>query len=734
MKSIFQFSEVDRSKEGRSIGAIINTRYRLPILKVLHDLGINEFHSTDALFDLLQKKITLSEADQFLVQNKPIWKERVEWALTRLKEANLVDKNSEINRSWKLSQDGFSFLEKYGLSNTNDLEEIQIENATREVDSIVRKRKVVPTKIRYWAGGFGRHGDAHGRLQDFIENDYWQALDYEDDDESSTAQNARSLFEQIQVGDKFLIKGYGGSHDLIVHYVGEVLSKDQSDYRLELTKLDVPLYKGKAPKGQGAKVWFDTLLEVQRTQDINMLFNDTMGSQLQTIDSSKEDKMSLNQILYGPPGTGKTFNSINYAVAIIENKKIEDIEQESLTQRNEVKKRFDKYLDEDLVMFTTFHQSLSYEDFIEGIKPLPAENNEKLKYEVVNGLFKEFAEIASENWFAHKKGAPNNINFEDLLDQLKDEWIKNPTIKFSMKTQGKEFTITGFSKRSIYFKKASGGEQHSLSLSTLKKIYYGNVIPKNTGVGIYYPGIVDKIRSYPSLENSDKTSLNKYVIIIDEINRGNVSQIFGELITLIETDKRIGKDEALSVTLPYSTDSFSVPPNLYIIGTMNTADRSVEALDTALRRRFSFIEMLPDPEQIKKIHPTNGIIKIEGTSETIDLCQLLNVINERIEVLVDRDHTIGHSFFINVGDLDALKSVFKNKVIPLLQEYFYGDYRKMEMVIGTDFFEKTESKKVVFAVANPDYDLEKVIYKIKDLDKMNFPEAVQNLIKGTKKQ
>jgi hypothetical protein len=217
---------------------------------------------------------------------------------------------------------------------------------------------------------------------------------------------------------------------------------------------------------------------------------------------------------------------------------------------------------------------------------------------------------------------------------------------------------------------------------------------------------------------------NNYAIFIDEINRGNVSSIFGELITLIENDKRIGAENTMTATLPYSRSQFGVPSNVHIYGTMNTADRSVEALDTALRRRFSFKEMLPNPSKLK------------GTIEGIKLSLLLTTLNDRIEVLVDRDHTIGHAFFINDKNLDDLRHTFANKIIPLLQEYFYGDYGKMEMVIGSPFFKVKDTSKVKFAVKPEDFDPEGKVYHIidvtnkKSLSDEVFIDALNELIKG----
>lgn len=170
---------------------------------------------------------------------------------------------------------------------------------------------------------------------------------------------------------------------------------------------------------------------------------------------------------------------------------------------------------------------------------------------------------------------------------------------------------------------------------------------------------------------SDKE--NNYVLIIDEINRGNISKIFGELISLIEPSKREGEKEEMEVILPYSKESFTIPKNLYIIGTMNTADRSIALLDIALRRRFKFIEIMPQYNILKDV-------------ENIKIASLLSTINERIEFFFDREHTIGHSYFLNINTFDDLVNVFKNSILPLLQEYFYDDFEKIKSIFDNNGF------------------------------------------------
>ena len=212
-----------------------------------------------------------------------------------------------------------------------------------------------------------------------------------------------------------------------------------------------------------------------------------------------------------------------------------------------------------------------------------------------------------------------------------------------------------------------------------------------------------------------------YVFIIDEINRGNISKIFGELITLIEETKREGAAEAAEAILPFSGEPFSVPNNLYIIGTMNTADRSIALMDTALRRRFSFIEMMPNPEVLSEIGA--GIINVDGTE--INIARMLEIINERIRFLYDREHTIGHAYFRKLADnptIETLASIFKMNVIPLLQEYFYEDYEKIQLVLGDNekssdafkFVLDKEIKTKQLFKGNPDFDVDPIEYEIQE--------------------
>ena len=329
-----------------------------------------------------------------------------------------------------------------------------------------------------------------------------------------------------------------------------------------------------------------------------------------------EQHHPLNQILYGPPGTGKTWTTVNHAVAIIKNWPVEKLLEKE--KREAIKKRFDDELanDKGQIDMVTFHQNYSYEDFIEGIRPVLS-------------------------------GRDNEAGNKELADK--------------------------------------GDVRYELS-----------------------PGVFKKI-----VKRAENDKEHNYVLIIDEINRGNIAKIFGELITLIEESKRLRKKDAATATLPYSKESFGVPNNLYIIGTMNTADRSIALLDTALRRRFYFIEMMPEPE-----HP-----EISKNVDGVNCQQLLSVMNERIRILHDREHQIGHTYFMDVSDMDSLAKTFKNRIIPLLQEYFYDNWEKIDLVLNKNGFIQKINLDYSFLQGSDLVDPERKLYELLREDDNRWQEA-----------
>lgn len=511
---------------------------------------------------------------------------------------------------------------------------------------------------------------------------------------------------------------------------------------------------------------------------------DDVVSKVKELQDQEVKLNPLNQILYGPPGTGKTYHTINKAIEIIDPKFYKAHSQ----SRKKLLERFGQLLIKDWddpkgqIAFTTFHQSMSYEDFVEGIKPVPEEeqinsNTSPIRYEIMDGVFKLIAQKAS--W---TKG-----NFDGIMEAFKSECNEvNGKSPITITAPYTSFDVIYRGTTVFYVSphnSVKGKPWYPVNLENIRKVY-------QTGdyKGIYNPTYVREILNYlmkqKGLVPVEKTqnSSEPHVLIIDEINRGNVAQIFGELITLIETSKRAGNDEQLEAMLTYSKQPFTVPANLFIIGTMNTADRSVEALDAALRRRFAFEEMMPEPDLLSpyalltKFHEKYFDVKweqweknfsqyardfydflglldfpIAGEEEKnlveiieqhefnvesassylheydldpeINVAELLKIINQRIEVLYDREHMLGHSFFYELlnGDhpLTALRQIFKDEIIPLLQEYFFNDYAKIGLVLGKEFIRPKYSGQIKssFFAEFPGVSIEDYVRPVYEINK-----------------
>lgn len=413
-----------------------------------------------------------------------------------------------------------------------------------------------------------------------------------------------------------------------------------------------------------------------------------------------------NQILYGPPGTGKTYNTVIKAMEIINDKKYDSVDDELY---KDLKKQFDNLKKQGQIAFVTFHQSYSYEEFVEGIKPyIPEWGNveENNRFIGQDGIFKRIAKDALYSSLTLNNNNNNDSEFfYRIIEKFKEEY---PIGSILQTQENNNFEIINYTETSIRIQPVTEKRSKlSISYQPLEEMYLLNKKNKiNTrkeleiamndrykGLSSYYLPILKIIEDF-KLDDKNikqgkefkeklirefyqnkmvlkKNNKHRYVLVIDEINRGDVSKIFGELITLIEEDKRIGKEHQMTVTLPYSREPFGVPNNLYIIGTMNTADRSIALLDTALRRRFDFEEMMPKPELLRGKD-------IEG----IDLEQLLTQINDRIKNEYDRDHQIGHSYLMGVENKEQLERAYKNRILPLLNEYFYNDIDSVAKILN----------------------------------------------------
>ncbi|MHA1017454.1 McrB family protein [Enterobacter mori] len=429
--------------------------------------------------------------------------------------------------------------------------------------------------------------------------------------------------------------------------------------------------------------------------------NDTLVTPDSTGDDEDEQgsephdlQLPKNRILYGPPGTGKTYKTIDIAVRACEPQAYARLDgKEESERRRELKKIYDRLMGENRIRFITFHQSFGYEEFIEGLRAETTDDG-NVRYDIKPGIFKQICDDAAFG----NAGALRTL--DNALVQLQERLSEGESI--TLRTHnGNPFRVTYKSETAFgifpeHSKKEDLGQGYNAYLKDIRAWYQDNNAKIHNvsyvrGILAY---LVEKSEIPATPAQSTGGKRQNFVLIIDEINRGNISKIFGELITLIETSKRAGEAEELSVSLPYSGTSFSVPNNLYLVGTMNTADRSLTALDTALRRRFEFVPMLPDTSLLA------------GTTiKGIELERLLETLNARIQALYDNEHTLGHAFFMPViqvkhdedAAFDLLKRIMKNKILPLLEEYFYNDWQKIRLVLG-DNQKKDDSLQFVSSI------------------------------------
>ncbi len=451
-----------------------------------------------------------------------------------------------------------------------------------------------------------------------------------------------------------------------------------------------------------------------------------------------------NLILYGPPGTGKTFAT----------RKIIDNFEKKYNNNGGSYKQADK---ENRVKSVTFHQSYSYEEFIEGIRPELGVDSSNVGYKLENGLFKELCINAEKEFLKNI----NNVDYVDMihseskiwkmsLGERKSNTLFNECIRVNdiaigwlndqdLTDMDQQEILDALGDSSIFGDKPTQNANtiysfvNEMTIGDIVLVYDSQQTTRMIGVikseyrydqkyevrhrrsvewfkDLDYPINIHKYNGYKNLslktiypltrisisdiieivtQNSnsqasmeDKKVIKPYYMIIDEINRGNIAKIFGELITLVEQDKR-GNYKSL---LPYSKKDFTVPSNLYIIGTMNTADRSIAAIDTALRRRFTFVEIEPD----------SSILSLQGNAiinDKVDLAKLLDSLNERIINNYDRDHRIGHAYFMGIETLNNLFQTWYYKILPLLSEYFYNDIEALQSIVGKDFYDDNGNVK-----------------------------------------
>jgi len=413
--------------------------------------------------------------------------------------------------------------------------------------------------------------------------------------------------------------------------------------------------------------YFDGLLVFAKNNNIIVVDNESNSFSKEKITALNQSVNTKNIMLYGAPGVGKTHN-YKKLISQIEEGKTENEIFKSISENEEVTNQYDNTFqnikDDKRIEFVTFHQSYSYEDFIEGFRP-----NESGKIELEDGVFKLLCNRAKNQI---KETTLHQIPFDEAYDIFRTQYIENELDKI-YSVSNVEISLLDVKEKTIKAQSKKAKDHQYVKKSDLETVVQGllnSAIEKPSDIkkldvkkdtislgGLYYPIAKRIIKIIEETRNIVEDKEKNFYIVIDEINRGNISKIFGELITLIEEDKRAVEDKNdYEVTLPYSKEKFKIPSNLYIIATMNSTDKSIATIDIALRRRFTFLKMRPNPELVK--HD--------------DAKQLMKELNQYIsKSSLGEDFQLGHSYFMGDGiDLDF---IVEYKIKPLLEEYFYSD-------------------------------------------------------------
>jgi hypothetical protein len=498
---------------------------------------------------------------------------------------------------------------------------------------------------------------------------------------------------------------------------------------LDTPKRYVGINKGWTPNNNStAKLVKSNELNLFEDQILKKYFDLTlaeMGSGLKTavlpdqpaaVGASISD-ISLNTIYYGPPGTGKTYKLLNGL--------IKDLFADKVSSRTEQERAMDLIEGSDLSWWQVI--ALCLLDSGKAAKVSAIRDHVLMQAKIAASSNKQPANAIWAHLQMHTKEDCPNVKYAKSCDPLL--FWKDADSLWSIDADAAETYAPDLVELLKSFRSEQTDPDNKRYVFTTfhQSFSYEDfvegikpVMDEDSGDGLSYQiesGIFKRIAARAQA-NPDKN----YAIFIDEINRGNVASIFGELITLIEPDKRLGASHEVVATLPYSKEKFGVPRNLFIIGTMNTADRSIVSLDSALRRRFAFEECFPEPELIEQP---------EGFS--VNLPRLLKAINARIAMVLDRDHCIGHSYFMGIikqsNSLQALRNVFSRSVIPLLEEYFSGDLARVGMILGGRFVTENafdEQEKSITLASGPwDTDLEtKQVYQLVDVTDLSEDDFV----------